>query len=86
MTIATRVLAYSDLDTALTGVLHWNTAQPGPRPGILLIHGGGGLDEHARDQACRYSELGYTVLACDMYGDGIAGDTSPRASRRSAPP
>jgi dienelactone hydrolase len=74
MTIATRVLAYGDLDTALTGVLHWNTAQSGPRPGILLIHGGGGLDEHARDQAQRYAELGYTVLACDMYGDGVAGD------------
>ena len=74
MTIATRVLAYSDLDTALTGVLHWNTVQPGPRPGILLIHGGAGLDEHARDQARRYTELGYTVLACDMYGDGVGGD------------
>jgi dienelactone hydrolase len=74
MTIATRVLAYGDLDTALTGVLHWNPAQPGPRPGILLIHGGGGLDEHARDQAHRYAELGYSVLASDMYGDGVAGD------------
>jgi dienelactone hydrolase len=73
MTIATRALAYGDLDTALTGVLHW-TAQAGPRPGILLVHGGGGLDEHARDQARRYAELGYTVLACDMYGDGVAGD------------
>jgi dienelactone hydrolase len=74
MAIATRVLAYGDLDTALTGVLHWNTAQRAPVPGILLIHGGGGLDEHARDQARRYAELGYTVLACDMYGDGVAGD------------
>jgi dienelactone hydrolase len=74
MTIAIRELAYGDLDTALTGVLHWNTAQSGPQPGILLIHGGGGLDEHAREQARRYCELGYTVLACDMYGDGVAGD------------
>jgi dienelactone hydrolase len=74
MTIATRALAYSDLDMALTGVLNWDTAHPGPRPGILLIHGGGGLDEHAREQARRYCGLGYTVLACDMYGDGIAGD------------
>lgn len=72
--IATRVLAYSDLETALTGMLHWNAAQSGPRPGILLIHGGAGLDRHARDQACRYAELGYTVLACDMFGDGVAGD------------
>jgi dienelactone hydrolase len=74
MTIATRELAYRDFETALTGVLHWNAARPGPRPGILLIHGGGGLDEHALEQARRYCELGYTVLACDMYGDGVAGD------------
>jgi hypothetical protein len=43
--ILTRTLSYSDLDTPLTGVLHWNEGQPGP--GILLIHGGAGLDEHA---------------------------------------
>jgi dienelactone hydrolase len=74
MTIVTRELAYRDFETALTGVLHWNTARPGPQPGILLIHGGGGLDEHAREQARRYCEPGYTVLACDMYGDGVIGD------------
>jgi dienelactone hydrolase len=74
MTIATRALAYCDLDTALTGVLYWDGAQPSPRPGILLIHGGAGLDEHAREQALRYAGLGYTVLACDMYGDGVVGD------------
>ncbi|MEU7867549.1 dienelactone hydrolase family protein [Dactylosporangium sp. NPDC049140] len=73
-TIATRTVSYSDVDTSLTGVLVWNEAQPRPKPGILLIHGGAGLDQHARDQAHRYAELGYAVLACDMYGDGIAGD------------
>jgi dienelactone hydrolase len=72
--IVTRTLPYRDLDTPLTGVLHWNETQSGGRPGILLIHGGAGLDEHARDQARRYAELGYAVLACDMYGDGVAGD------------
>jgi dienelactone hydrolase len=74
MAIAARALAYCNLDTALTGALHWDTAQSSPRPGILLIHGGAGLDDHTRDQAHRYAELGYTVLACDMYGDGVAGD------------
>lgn len=72
--IANRALAYNDLDTALTGDFYWDEAHDGPRPGILLIHGGAGLDEHARDQARRYAELGYAVLACDMYGDGVAGD------------
>lgn len=69
-----RTVAYRDLETPLTGVLFWDEAQPGPAPGILLVHGGAGLDDHARDQAGRYAELGHPVLACDMYGDGVAGD------------
>jgi dienelactone hydrolase len=72
--IVTRDLPYRDLDTPLTGLFCWNEAQEGPRPGILLIHGGAGLDAHAWEQACRYAALGYAVLACDMFGDGIAGD------------
>jgi dienelactone hydrolase len=72
--IVTRDLPYRDLDTPLTGLFCWNEAQEGPRPGILLIHGGAGLDAHAWEQACRYAALGYAVLACDMFGDGIAGN------------
>ena len=72
--ITTRDLAYSDLDTPLTGMLCRDEAQLGTRPGILLVHGGAGLDDHAREQARRYAALGYVVLACAMFGDGIAGD------------
>src|SRR6266699_3793951 len=67
-------LPYNDLDTPLTGMLCRDETLPGGHPGILLVHGGTGLDDHARDQARRYAALGYTVLACDMFGDGIAGD------------
>lgn len=74
MNIATRDLSYRDLDVPLTGLFCWDDAREGPRPGILLIHGGAGLDAHAREQACRYCALGYAVLACDMFGGGIAGD------------
>jgi dienelactone hydrolase len=65
---------YRDEETPLTGVLYRDEALPGPRPGLLLVHGGAGLDEHARGQAHRYAALGYVVLACDMLGDGVAGD------------
>lgn len=74
MNIAARDLSYRDLDIPLTGLFFWDDAQEGPQPGILLIHGGAGLDAHAREQAHRYAGLGYAVLACDMFGDGIAGD------------
>jgi dienelactone hydrolase len=56
------------------GVVVLDQARSDQRPGVLLIHGGAGLDDHARGQAHRYAELGYVVLACDMYGRGIAGD------------
>ncbi len=72
--ISGRDLRYADLDTPLTGFLCPAEHLTGNQPAILLIHGGAGLDEHARQQARRYAALGYTVLACDMFGDGVAGD------------
>jgi dienelactone hydrolase len=44
------------------------------RPGILVFHGGAGLDAHAEGRAQRFAELGCVVFACDMYGDGVPGD------------
>jgi dienelactone hydrolase len=74
MTISTRTVSYLDGQTALTGELHWNTSQHGKQPGILLVHGGAGLDDHARYQADRYAAAGYAVFACDMLGNGVAGN------------
>jgi dienelactone hydrolase len=72
--IAVRDLPYDDLGLPLAGLFCWDEAQSGPRPGILLIHGGAGLDAHARDQARRYAAIGYATLACDMFGPGVAGN------------
>lgn len=77
-------LSYHDGDTPLTGVLVRDETHPGPRPAIMIIHGGAGLDDHARGQAHRYAELGYTVLACDMYGDGVAGDRAKIVAQATA--
>lgn len=62
-------VSYRDGDLELRGHLYESGG-----PGILLIHGGAGLDAHARDQAQRYAGLGYTVFACDMYGVAAIGD------------
>lgn len=72
--ITEQIVAYRDSETPLTGVLYGSGPDRGSHPGLLLIHGGAGLDEHARQQGRRWAALGYTVLACDMYGDGVAGD------------
>jgi dienelactone hydrolase len=74
MVTKTEALPYRDEEAALTGFLAWDDASAGELPGILVVHGGGGLDDHAKDQARRYAALGFVVLACDMFGDGVAGD------------
>jgi dienelactone hydrolase len=69
----TRLVAYTHNETPLTGVLVWDDSRSDRRPGIFVVHGGAGLDEHARDRARRLAALGYVVFAGDMYGDGVAG-------------
>lgn len=64
---------YRDGDVPLTGFLA-HDERAGDRPGVLVVHGGAGLDAHARDRARRLAALGFVAFACDMYGDGVAGD------------
>ncbi len=70
--VRVRAVEYVDVGTILEGSLHYPEGAAG-QPSILLIHGGAGIDQHARDQASRFAALGYVVLACDMYGREIAG-------------
>jgi dienelactone hydrolase len=74
MAIQTESAEYRDGDTELTGMLVWDDSWRGQRPGILVVHGGAGLDEHAKGRARRLADLGFVALACDMYGKGVAGN------------
>lgn len=67
-------IRYRDGDTPLTGLVVHDETRSDPRPGILVVHGGAGRDAHAEGRAHRLAELGYVAFACDMYGDGVAGD------------
>ena len=72
--INTKPQSYADADTELAGEFFVDTSEPTRRrSGVMVVHGGAGLDNHARQQARRYAELGYVVLACDMFGRGVAG-------------
>ena len=70
----TQPVAYRDGDTPLTGFLAQDETRGDKRPGILVVHGGAGLDDHAKGRARRLARLGFVTFACDMYGDGVAGD------------
>jgi dienelactone hydrolase len=73
MTLSEEIIEYRDGEIELTGVLVSGDGDT-PRPGMLVVHGGAGLDEHAKRRARQFAELGLLVFACDMYGKAVIGD------------
>ncbi len=74
MRLETEEIVYRDEDARLHGWLAINADRAGRRPGILIVHGGAGVDDHARGRARRFAEAGFVAFACDMYGEGVTGD------------
>jgi dienelactone hydrolase len=74
MKLETESIVYRDGDARLHGFLAIDADRAGKRPGVLVVHGGAGLDDHARGRARRFAESGYVVFACDMYGEGVTGN------------
>ncbi|MGZ4249801.1 MAG: dienelactone hydrolase family protein [Solirubrobacteraceae bacterium] len=73
MKLKEEAIDYRDADTELSGLLVWD-GNDRARPGVVVVHGGGGLDDHAKGRARQFADLGLLVFACDMYGKGVMGD------------
>lgn len=69
----TRSVDYVDGDTTLEGLVAWDDAMPGERPGVLVSHTWGGRGDLENDKAKQLAELGYVGFALDLYGKGVRG-------------
>ena len=61
-----RDVSFQSDGTAINGYLV-RPREPGSYPGIIVIHEAWGVIEHIRDVARRFANLGYVVLAPDLY-------------------
>jgi len=66
----TQELQYWDNGLRLRGFLACDAAPAAPRPGVLVVHEGLGLNVHIMEQTQRVAGLGYVALAADMFGEG----------------
>lgn len=57
--------------TPLKGMIVYDDAITGKRPGVLVVHEWWGMNDYARKRAKMLAKLGYTALALDMYGNGL---------------
>ena len=64
-------IEYDVRDIAMTGYLAVDASvRGGDRPGVLLMHEGGGQDDNVRERADRLAALGYVAFALDYFGGG----------------
>jgi dienelactone hydrolase len=68
--VKTEPVEYTYKGVKLNGVLAYDDAATGKRPGVLVVHEWWGLNDYAVDRAKQLAALGYVAFACDMYGGG----------------
>ena len=76
-------LEYEQGNAALEGYLAYDDTFKGPRPGIVLFHDWMGVGPYVQGRADQLAELGYVVLAADVYGKGIRPATRQEASAQA---
>lgn len=78
--IRTETIEYKEGDTTLEGLLAYDEARTGRRPGVLVVHQWKGLGGYEKRRAEMLAKLGYTVFAVDIYGKGIRADNPKDAA------
>ena len=69
--IQTKTIEYKQGDVTLEGVLVWDDALKGARPGVLVVHQWMGLTDYEKHRAEQLAGLGYVAFCADIYGQGV---------------
>jgi len=79
-----KTVEYNAQGVAMKGFLVYDESKEGKRPGVLVAPEWWGLNDYVRMRARMLAELGYTVLAVDMYGEGKMAPTPDEAGKLSS--
>ena len=69
--IQSKTIEYKQGDTTLEGVMVWDDAVKGARPGVLVVHQWLGLTDYEKHRAEMLAQLGYVAFCADIYGKGV---------------
>lgn len=69
--IQTKTIEYKQGDTILEGVIVYDDAVKGKRPGVLVVHQWLGITEYEKTRATMLAKLGYVAFCADIYSKGV---------------
>jgi dienelactone hydrolase len=78
--VKTETVEYKQGETALEGVLAYDTAKKEKRPAVLVIHDWMGVSDHTRAISQDLAKMGYVAFAADVYGKGVRPPDQSAAS------
>jgi dienelactone hydrolase len=81
--VVTETIEYKEGETTLEGLLAYDDAADGPRPGVLVIHEWMGLGAYETRRAQELAALGYVALAADIYGKGVRPQSREEAGKEA---
>ena len=76
----TKRIAYKDGGTELEGYLAWDGSAGARRPGVLVVHDWMGISAETERRCGMLAELGYVVVAADVYGKGVRPSSRDEAA------
>lgn len=77
-----KTVEYRQGDAALEGVLVWDDAAKGPRPGVLVVPDWKGVGPVPIAEAEKLAREGYVAFVADIYGKGVRPkDTAEAAAQ-----
>ena len=83
--IKTRPIEYNHNGIKLEGLLAYDDAVAGPRPGVMISHAWGGRGEFECNKTRAMAQLGYAGFALDLYGKGVLGSNPEENSKLMTP-
>ena len=81
--IRTEPIEYKDGDVTLKGLVAFDDAVAGKRPGVLVVHEWWGLNDYIKGRARQLAELGYVAFAADIYGEGFVTEDPKVAGQKA---
>ena len=77
--VRTEVVDYQIDGEPFRGLIAYDDAIEGPRPGVIVVHEWWGHNDYQRERAKALAAQGYTAFAIDMYGAGKLGENPEQA-------
>lgn len=78
-----RDVVYEQDGTELEGFHVYDDAVEGKRPAVLVIHQWMGLNDNEKRRSRMLAELGYNVVAADIYGKGVRPGSQGEAGKQA---